>query len=872
MGSELIVSGINSLLPALTSGGAQATTNALAPIAAKAITPAVQQGLQGLLGKQIPVASVESAVASIPVNKTEMVDLFRGISAKTDDELSSYIRDMVDKNITPSTHGGGNFSGEGYNFSIGKDGAEYFAMRKPMEESRAVLKTSVPKDRFIHQNAQNQNRLVDFVQRAEKRGVPVGQAAQEQGKRDMQRYFEKNGILGVKSPEDTVYVINNHDNDWTDNLNVESALRGRREIEPDEELLNKLQSYLGKPLNDKQVLVQQNTLSPAQEEFFKDSKVRDSLGNLLPMYHGTRSDFTVFGDGNILDTSNSHSSVGHWFTPNKAGAKNFADSIWYGDKEPQVMETYLNIKNPKVYETVDNSKAISLLKKELDELELTSGRLSDTKLYSDNMYYASMVQQMINQGNKDAAIKWLAGKQGYDDKTAAKLVDEIAGIKDLADKKKDLQNKMSDLRYGDAYQLFKTDIYREDGQTAEDANVGGIGMALNDKESIKRYVDKLRAEGHDGIIIKGTNYDADVMGGVNDQYVVFDPEQIKNVDNLNPTDNPDIRYALDTYVAPSKTAATDITRIGSANVAPTDPETLPASLRAAQEYLDEGRYIKDIEKFTGKSYPNLTNEDFLDYSLSFKEPEDRELYKRIIEDMVSDGSTTYDKYAASAARNERLMKIFRSKYPDVESKSLMNYLNNHRTQLSNGVIRDIDKELSDRLGIGRSNTFMRDNNVPHDAAGAYVPSETAISIKTDVPEENAVSTLGHERLHSFQTEAELKRYDKRLTSAYSELSNDLDKYLKTPEEIAKRYKTDVEYWSDKNEQQSRMFQQYMENKGYTRGGFADNRAGEWGDEINPAFDKFFKKLRALSKKGIALPSLALLFGGAAVASKEKEKK
>ena len=342
-----------------------------------------------------------------------------------------------------------------------------------------------------------------------------------------------------------------------------------------------------------------------------------------------------------------------------------------------------------------------------------------------------------------------------------------------------------------------------------------------------------------------------------------------NIDNLNPTDNPDIRYALDTYVAPSKTAGTDITRIGSANVAPTDPETLPASLRAAQEYLDEGRYIKDIEKFTGKSYPNLTNEDFLNYSLSLKEPEDRELYKRIIEDMVSDGSTTYDKYAASAARTERLMKIFRSKYPDVESKSLMNYLNNHRTQLSNGVIRDIDKELSDRLGIGRSNTFMRDNNVPHDAAGAYVPSETAISIKTDVPEENAVSTLGHERLHSFQTEAELKRYDKRVTSAYSELSNELDKYLKTPEEIAKRYKTDVEYWSDKNEQQSRMFQQYMENKGYTRGGFADNRAGEWGDEINPAFDKFFKKLRALSKKGIALPSLALLFGGAALSNKEE---
>lgn len=284
-------------------------------------------------------------------------------------------------------------------------------------------------------------------------------------------------------------------------------------------------------------------LTPEQEAYFKDSVIRDENGSLIPMYHGTRGNFTVFGDNAPSDTSNSHASVGSWFTPTKEGAKNFAESIWYGDEEPRVMETYLNVKNPKIYETVDNSKAVDSLVKELRELELNSNKLSDTELFSKNMYDASMAQRMLEQEGKDTTVKWLSGK-GYGDEKAAKFVDEIADLNEQALKKKSLQDRISELRYGDAYQRFKTDIYKMDGQTAEDANVGGTGMALNDRSSIKKYVDKLKSEGYDGIIIKGTRYDADTMGGPNDQYVVFDSNQIKSTNNLKPTSNPDIYRAL----------------------------------------------------------------------------------------------------------------------------------------------------------------------------------------------------------------------------------------------------------------------------------------------------------------------------------------
>lgn len=285
-------------------------------------------------------------------------------------------------------------------------------------------------------------------------------------------------------------------------------------------------------------------LSPQQQEFFKDSVVRDENGELMPMYHGTRGDFTVFGEKNPSSSSNSKSGVGFWFTPTEEGAKNFASSIWYGDGEPKAMKTYLNMKNPKVYESVDNSKAVESLRKKLDEIELKSKTMSKPKLYYKNMYDYSVAYNMVNQGDKDMAIKWLAGKSNYDDKTATELIEEIDNMKMLEDEKKRIQDEISELKYGDAYERFRTDIYKVDGQTAEDANVGGIGMALRDDSSVQKYVDNLKSEGYDGIIIKGTNYDSDTMGGANDQYVVFDPEQIKNVDNKRPTKNKDIRYAI----------------------------------------------------------------------------------------------------------------------------------------------------------------------------------------------------------------------------------------------------------------------------------------------------------------------------------------
>lgn len=572
-------------------------------------------------------------------------------------------------------------------------------------------------------------------------------------------------------------------------------------------------------------------LTPEQEAYFKDSVIRDENGNLIPLYHGSNSKFTVF-DSSKGGQSNKTAKVGHWFTPSEEGARNFANSVWYGDEpEPTVYSTYLNVKNPKIYEAVDNSAQIKALNNEMDGLQ----------------------RQLDGM------------RRGSDDFNATYK------------KYNDLAKQIDNLSYGDPYEQFRSDIYAMEGKTPYQANVGGLGMMMDDENAAtQKYVQNLRDQGYDGIIIRGTNYDNGTLGGVNDQYVVFDSNQIKNTNNLRPTENPDIRYSkAASGQGLEKTLANgdaEINRVGSANVAPVDPTTLPDSLKAIQDYLDEGNYIKDIENFAGKPYPKLTNQDYLDYAISLKNPKDKAFYESIIKDMVDDGTTTYEKYAASAARNNRLNKLRMGSYDDIDPKALASFIANHRQALSSGAIKDVDAELSDRLGIGRSNTLMMDNNLPPDALGVYDPTKTTLSIDTRVPEENAINTLAHERLHSFQTESDFKRYDKRVTDAYEELSKDLSKYLKTPEETAKRYKFDADYWGNEREQQSRMLQQYLENKGFTKNGLQESNVGEWGNEINPAFDKFFDKLRDLSKRGVALPALAALFGGGAyMASKENDK-
>jgi hypothetical protein len=94
-------------------------------------------------------------------------------------------------------------------------------------------------------------------------------------------------------------------------------------------------------------------LTTEQSEFFKDTKAKDKDGNLLTLYHGTASDFTVFDITRFGQNYNNWSEYGGgiYLTPSKKMAQYYADNAGYDTK---IMELYANIRNPfNVLEPVD---------------------------------------------------------------------------------------------------------------------------------------------------------------------------------------------------------------------------------------------------------------------------------------------------------------------------------------------------------------------------------------------------------------------------------------------------------------------------------------------------------------------------------------
>lgn len=84
-------------------------------------------------------------------------------------------------------------------------------------------------------------------------------------------------------------------------------------------------------------------LSEGQENYFKDSKVRDENGNLKPVYHGTDAEFDTFNPNN---NSSNKWGEGNYLALDKDAAKNYGKNV---------KEMYANITSP----VANNQKTVS---------------------------------------------------------------------------------------------------------------------------------------------------------------------------------------------------------------------------------------------------------------------------------------------------------------------------------------------------------------------------------------------------------------------------------------------------------------------------------------------------------------------------------
>ena len=362
---------------------------------------------------------------------------------------------------------------------------------------------------------------------------------------------------------------------------------------------------------------QGKTLTKEQIEFFKDSKIRDENGNLLVVYHGTKTDFNVFDinkAGDNYEEGWSQSGRGFYFTDNKTEAKEFGDYS-HGDADTQLKEVYLNITNP--FDTsIEDTSVLNEIGKEynVDEQFLQRGDYLLRWFRNNGIEGTEVLQEYGYDGIIDYGhyVAFKGNQIKNTDNTKPTLSEDIryslssetdnqgrtltnAQVEYFKDSKvRDDEGNLLTLYHGtpdgsftvfdinkfgtrDSGFLGKGFYFTEDFEDAEGYSVDDVEDTSNSEikevylnlknpyivpkdtsyssgmlekmlgvEGSYSIQQKLKSMGYDGVIYANPAHN---------EYVAFYPEQIKSVDNLNPTDNPDINLSLSNQneaIAPSR--------------------------------------------------------------------------------------------------------------------------------------------------------------------------------------------------------------------------------------------------------------------------------------------------------------------------------
>lgn len=291
---------------------------------------------------------------------------------------------------------------------------------------------------------------------------------------------------------------------------------------------NRYNEFIGKNA-DIELYGTKTAKQQAEENFnrwFEGSKVVDEKGKPLTLYHGTRANFDAFDINKAGQSNGNVSKIGFWLTPEKQIAKDFSES-WYGGKNPKILSTYVNFKNPKIYKNVDNTQA-------LKEVE---GNIRDVK---DNMqkiikdYSYGNMNQLRSYINYDDFYD-IAKMRGYTKEEADAALQYWKYDKQLDD----LLFEQRVLQANDSYDQLMNDldeyskfIQHVDGvkDFKRGSHISDLAIT-NQDEAISKLKERLKKEGYDSIIVENTNRDTQNVGGNVSQYIAFEPNQIKSVNN-----------------------------------------------------------------------------------------------------------------------------------------------------------------------------------------------------------------------------------------------------------------------------------------------------------------------------------------------------
>ena len=257
-------------------------------------------------------------------------------------------------------------------------------------------------------------------------------------------------------------------------------------------------------------------LTKAQEEYFKDSVIRNDDGSLKIVYHGSSNTFDTFDKDFIGKANGMANGAGFNFTPNRE----YAEQLATGDNA-MLVEAYIDIKNP-----------------------LSSDKFTLTKETIDNIinFFVYNCQDYSYDSFTEEEIKTLKDNifSYYDENKDTVWASDATLMFEMTDQfKKFVYNSESFYEYENGY-IDKhsdeaLDFYDEESGDYYYDYESAIEEEIN--SFTQNYVTSVL--GHDGII--GHSFNACEV------YVCFEPNQIKSIDNLYPTQDDNFINNEDDY-------------------------------------------------------------------------------------------------------------------------------------------------------------------------------------------------------------------------------------------------------------------------------------------------------------------------------------
>ena len=323
-------------------------------------------------------------------------------------------------------------------------------------------------------------------------------------------------------------------------------------------------------------------LTDGQMEYFRNSQARDIFGRLVPVYHATdMGGFTIF------DPMKADDYRSLFFTNKRDVANTYVEDKYLSDEDrigsddnteerSGYYQVYLNLENPLIIEghgqpwndIVDGGSVFPAY---------SYVRVRDASWYredaenSDEMY---AIGQRLRNGDDSRAkaeelsnsglieIEIFDGEEKHrsmissDAESIGMEIANIFGIDDLEIVSGLAENIALDLEIDNSVRFDATDMRNTIGEYGYDT---------------REWAEFAEDEGHDGVIFrniididdKTEMFDSEEEAA-SDVYVAFSSNQVKDINNENPTENPDIRFSIATrdevsaYLMQNAESITDI--------------------------------------------------------------------------------------------------------------------------------------------------------------------------------------------------------------------------------------------------------------------------------------------------------------------------